>query len=156
MSSFTFTVHKPASIRYPQKLLNRLQEMLKQHDIARRKNVHASLVWVGEKRMARLQAAYRGKSAATNVLTFPYERVGDSYQTDIVLCRNVIAKDAKKRKVTLEQETTHLILHGLLHVLGFEHHTARGRMKMETLEQMLLEDIFGRSFKDLHGISDGA
>jgi len=147
-SLITFTLHKPTNIRYPIILLDQITDACVRHRIGRKMVI--SLVWVDEKRMTDLNRRYRGKSVPTNVLTFPYEQEHTPYAAEIVLCRNIIAKDAKKRSLRIEEETTHLIIHGILHIMGYEHTTGRGKRHLEHTEQVLLEEIYGKSFDALH------
>ena len=79
-----------------------------------------------------LNAQYRGKDKPTNVLSFPMVQPdlldglansddGETLLGDIVLAHGVTAREAEEKGVTIEQHATHLIVHGLLHLLGYDH-----------------------------------
>ncbi len=148
--NITFAIHKPSSVRYPKKRLEQILAACRRYRIGSGITIELSLVWVGEARMRELNKQYRGKDMLTNVLTFPYKDDDTKYEAEIVLCKGVIAKDVKKRTVTLEEETTHLIIHGILHVLGYEHRSQRGKKAMEAVEQKILEEIYKKKFSSLH------
>jgi probable rRNA maturation factor len=89
----------------------------------------------------KLNAAFRQKDYATNVLTFPYERSKDSVTADIIFCLPVIQKEAKEQGKTLKAHLAHLIIHGCLHAQGLDHETDREAKKMEALEIKLLKAL---------------
>jgi probable rRNA maturation factor len=89
-----------------------------------------------------LNSAYRGKDYATNVLTFAYgedERAG--LRGDIVLCAAVIAAEAAKQGKTLASHYAHLTIHGVLHMLGYDHERPADARRMESLEIKLLAKL---------------
>ena len=72
-----------------------------------------------------LNREFRGKDYATNVLTFAYnegEQVDDDAptQADIILCTDVLEKEAAEQKKSVEDHTAHLIVHGVLHAQGYD------------------------------------
>jgi probable rRNA maturation factor len=83
---------------------------------------------VGRAEGRRLNARYRNKAYATNVLSFPYGRTGD-----IVLCHPVVAREAREQGKALRAHYAHLVIHGMLHLRGLAH----GR-RMEAREIRLL------------------
>jgi probable rRNA maturation factor len=82
----------------------------------------------------RLNQSYRGKAYATNVLSFPY---GDG-EGDVVLCHPVIAREAREQGKTLAAHYAHLVVHGLLHLLGYQHEKKAEAQRMERAEIRLL------------------
>jgi probable rRNA maturation factor len=84
-----------------------------------------------------LNAEYRGKDYATNVLTFVYDerktRIGD-----VVLCAPVIRKEATAQGKTLAAHYAHLVIHGMLHLQGYDHERAADAAAMEARERALL------------------
>jgi len=95
---------------------------------------------VGTPEARRLNRAYRGKDRATNVLSFCYgER--DAVEGDIVLCAPVIRREARRQGKRLEAHFAHLVVHGVLHLRGYDHGNARGAAKMETLEKRILAKL---------------
>ena len=96
--------------------------------------IDATLRVVGAAEGRRLNRQYRKKPYATNVLSFPYEKG----RGDVVLCHPVIAREARAQGKTLAAHYAHLVLHGLLHLRGYEHEKKREAARMERLEIRLL------------------
>ena len=89
----------------------------------------------------KLNAAFRQKEYATNVLTFPYELSKTSVVADIIFCLPVLQKEAKEQNKSLKAHLAHLIVHGCLHAQGHDHELARDAKKMEGLEIQILEKL---------------
>lgn len=92
---------------------------------------------VGAAEGTRLNAAYRAKPAATNVLTFVYDDTVPLLG-DLVLCVPVVQREARAQGKTLADHCAHLVVHGMLHLQGYDHDTARAARRMEALETALL------------------
>jgi probable rRNA maturation factor len=93
----------------------------------------ASLVFVGDERMRYLNRTFRGYDRPTDVLSFP-ARAGDfpdeaDYLGDIVISVETARRQARRRGSTLPRELRVLALHGLLHLLGYDHETDQGEMR---------------------------
>ena len=93
-----------------------------------------------------LNREYRGKDYATNVLTFAYnegEELGDEepVQADIVLCTDVLRREADEQKKTVEEHVAHLVVHGVLHAQGFDHEHDEEADEMEQLERDIMEAL---------------
>tara|TARA_B110000858_G_scaffold198483_1_gene265545 strand:- start:1985 stop:2458 length:474 start_codon:yes stop_codon:yes gene_type:complete len=93
-----------------------------------------------------LNRDYRDKDKPTNVLSFPAEfpielqQQVDTYPLgDIVICAAVVAEEAKAQNKELTSHWAHLTLHGLFHLLGYQHDTESSAIEMETLEINTLE-----------------
>ncbi|MDP1613049.1 MAG: rRNA maturation RNase YbeY [Sulfuritalea sp.] len=88
-----------------------------------------------------LNRDYRGKDYATNVLSFPYES-GTDLSGDLVLCLPVVEREAREQGKSPEAHFAHLIVHGMLHLQGYDHETGRADAKrMEALEQKILDTL---------------
>lgn len=97
-----------------------------------------------------LNRQYRGKDAATNVLSFPMVQRdlldtvsqnsddGEVLLGDIVVAHGVCVRESAERGVVLEQHVTHLIVHGTLHLLGYDHLTDQEGDAMEEIERAAL------------------
>lgn len=87
-----------------------------------------------------LNRAYRGKDYATNVLTFAYTEDEDSSvtQADIILCTDVLQREAAEQKKSVESHAAHLVVHGVLHAQGYDHETDEEAAEMEQLEIEIL------------------
>jgi probable rRNA maturation factor len=93
-----------------------------------------------------LNREYRGKDYATNVLTFAYNEgaeIADDEptQADIVLCTDVLQREANEQKKTVEEHAAHLVVHGVLHAQGFDHETDEEAEEMEQLERDIMEAL---------------
>ena len=96
--------------------------------------LEATLRIVGAREARRLNRSFRGKNYAANVLSFPY---GEG-RGDVVLCHPVIAREARAQGKTLAAHYAHLVLHGLLHLRGYQHEKKREAERMERAEIRLL------------------
>lgn len=90
-----------------------------------------------------LNRDYRGKDKPTNVLSFPDGSVmnGITQLGDIALAYETLAREAAEQGKKLKHHLAHLTIHGVLHLLGYDHETAREAKAMETLEIQLLATI---------------
>jgi probable rRNA maturation factor len=96
---------------------------------------------VGEAEGRRLNRAYRGRDRATNVLSFAYERSARAVSGDIALCAPVIRREATQQGKRLEAHYAHLVVHGLLHLQGYDHEAPRSARRMEALETQILAKL---------------
>jgi probable rRNA maturation factor len=86
-----------------------------------------------------LNSAFRSKDYATNVLTFVYsEPKANVLQGDIVLCAQVINREAREQGKPTHAHYAHLVVHGLLHLAGFDHEIEKDAKKMEALEAKIV------------------
>ncbi|HEY9182256.1 MAG TPA: rRNA maturation RNase YbeY, partial [Gammaproteobacteria bacterium] len=86
---------------------------------------------------------YRGKNGPTNVLAFPAAAApavrGESLPIgDLVICASVIAREARAQGKTPDAHWAHMVVHGTLHLLGFDHETRRKAAVMEKRERSVL------------------
>jgi probable rRNA maturation factor len=88
-----------------------------------------------------LNRDYRGKDAPTNVLSFPFEvppGIPVTLLGDLVICAEVVAQEAKEQHKALQDHWAHMVVHGTLHLLGFDHINDDEAEEMEALERALL------------------
>ncbi|MDV3252438.1 rRNA maturation RNase YbeY [Devosia sp. BK] len=91
-----------------------------------------------------LNAQYRGKDSSTNVLSFPQiEPFGPVFGIlgDITLARETLIREAEEQGTSLEDHFTHLVVHGFLHILGYDHLEEDEALKMEGLETQILAGL---------------
>jgi probable rRNA maturation factor len=93
-----------------------------------------------------LNRDYRAKDYATNVLTFAYNEgeelaADEPVQADIILCTDVLQREADEQKKTVEEHTAHLVVHGVLHAQGYDHEHEEEAGEMEHLERDILEAL---------------
>jgi len=113
--------------------------------------VEISVLMTGDEKVRELNAQYRQKDRPTNVLSFPMSDVAELREAnvagpelllgDIILARGVCEAEAAEKGVTVEDHATHLIVHGTLHLLGYDHHGDEQANDMEAREIRALERL---------------
>jgi probable rRNA maturation factor len=111
--------------------------------VAARQPSELSLVFTDDSQIRTLNAGWRGKDKPTNVLSFPAfpTKIGDMLPPmlgDIILAAETVAKEAVLEGKPLDHHISHLIVHGLLHLIGHDHETSEEAEVMETLERHAL------------------
>jgi probable rRNA maturation factor len=91
---------------------------------------------VGERESRALNREYRGKDKPTNVLSFGYEEPGAL--GDLVLCAPVVNREAKEQGKPAAAHWAHMVVHGVLHLRGFDHIRGRDAKVMEDRERAIL------------------
>jgi len=103
----------------------------------KRENKDLSIALVGRGRIRELNKKYRKKNRATDILAFPGDGLGE-----IVICLREVKKNAKKYKASFEKELARVLIHGLLHLLGYNHEKSeKAAQKMEEKQNYYLEKI---------------
>lgn len=87
-----------------------------------------SVAFVSDRRMADLNHRFRGKPQPTDVLSFPVDPGENGYLGDVVISAETARRNARRSGRSLREELRILILHGVLHLLGYDHETDRGQM----------------------------
>lgn len=98
---------------------------------------------VDEDESRRLNRDYRHKDAATNVLSFPagIDLPGALIWGDVLVCAPVVAREAAAQRKAYEDHFAHMVVHGVLHLLGYDHQTAADAVAMERLEAGILDRL---------------
>ncbi|MDX2458127.1 MAG: rRNA maturation RNase YbeY [Gammaproteobacteria bacterium] len=99
---------------------------------------------VDEAEITALNRQYRGKDGPTNVLSFPYEGITGMTSNllgDIVVCAPVVAGESVAQDKPLEAHWAHMVIHGVLHLLGYDHHKEGDASRMEVTEITLLAGL---------------
>ncbi len=94
--------------------------------------------------MRTLNENYRGKTGVTNVLSFPFaepERVMPPLLGDIVICGPQVEKESRGQGKPIKDHWAHLVVHGVLHLLGYDHLDDTDATLMESLETNILSDL---------------
>jgi probable rRNA maturation factor len=108
----------------------------------RRAELTLRLVDADESR--RLNRQYRGRDAATNVLAFPADLpagIDVPLLGDVVICAPLVEEEARRQGKDPLAHWAHLTIHGILHLLGFDHQTASEAERMEALETELMASL---------------
>ena len=100
---------------------------------------------VNEAESAALNQNYRHKQGPTNVLSFPFEAPTGAEQLDLlgdlVICAPVVAREAVIQNKCLAAHWAHMVVHGVLHLLGYDHQRDAKAIEMEALEIGILADL---------------
>ena len=99
---------------------------------------------VDEAEITSLNRQYRGKDGPTNVLSFPYEEmpgIASNLLGDVVVCAPVVAAESIAQEKPLEAHWAHLVIHGVLHLLGHDHHKEGEANRMESTEIEILAGL---------------
>lgn len=94
--------------------------------------------------ITRLNSEYRNKAGATNVLSFPADLPAEleiPLLGDIVICAPVVEKEAQEQQKTLEAHWAHMVVHGTLHLLGYDHIDDADALLMESKETEILSKL---------------
>ncbi len=159
--------HLSLSVQYPDPGLKDIltrQKLRRWVGAALQMPAEITLRFVDAEEGLALNRDYRGKDYATNVLTFPYDdtdgfdlagaepvpsaeipaRTGNGEHTaraDIVLCTDVLIREAEEQSKTLEEHAAHLVIHGALHAQGYDHLDDAEAEEMEALETEILAKL---------------
>ena len=99
---------------------------------------------VDERESQTLNARYRGKNKPTNVLSFPFEtppEIEMNHLGDLVICAGVLAREAREQHKSLDDHWAHMVVHGVLHLRGYNHLDEAQASAMEALEKQILEEF---------------
>ncbi len=112
---------------------------------AGRRAVELTIRIVDREEGARMNRRWRGADRATNVLAFPAgplgERELDPLLGDLLICAPVVTEEARCQGKSVQAHWAHCVIHGVLHLLGFDHHDRLAAQEMETLETQLLRRL---------------
>lgn len=125
--------------------IKRVEKVLGTHVYPRHRG-QISLSFFSEAKMKALNRATRGKNKPTDVLSYPATKAsgfashkGEALLGDIVICVPYAAREAKRRSLPIEEELVRLLIHGTLHIRGFDHDTEPKEAKMFRLQEELVE-----------------
>lgn len=97
-----------------------------------------SVAFVGATEMRRLNRRYRKKDKVTDVLAFPYE---DELLGEVLICYPEAKRQAAERGHSVREEVLDLLIHGTLHVLGYDHETTKEAQVMLPLQKRVFESL---------------
>jgi len=104
-------------------------------------NADVVLRITGEDESRNLNHEFRGSDRPTNVLSFPFEPIAEldlHHVGDIVICAPVVAREAAEQDKAVEAHWAHMVVHGMLHLQGYDHQDAQQAHAMESLETEIL------------------
>ena len=129
---------------FHEKLNKILNEIYKQIDfVYNNPKTLISISFSGDKKIMELNSCFRKIKSATNVLSFPSNNKLNNtlFLGDIIFSIETILKEAKRDNKTVENHLTHLFIHAVLHLLGYDHETEKEAKKMEDLELQILSNL---------------
>jgi probable rRNA maturation factor len=129
--------------------------------ISSKQPIELSVRLTGDNEVRELNAKWRGKDKTTNVLSFPLTNPGDLIPAnvsdrelllgDIVMARGVCETEAAEKGVSVQDHATHLLVHGTLHLLGYDHHEDVDAAEMEAREVRALARL---GISDPYAVND--
>lgn len=104
---------------------------------------------INEEESAVLNQTFRDKSGPTNVLSFSYENTGDFFTGDLAICAPLLEREAHQQKKLIIAHWAHLVIHGTLHLLGYDHIEESDARIMESLETRIMNQLeFENPYED--------
>ena len=99
------------------------------------------LIFVSVKKMTEFNKKHRGLNRPTNVLSFATKPSDELGSGDVVVCPDVIKLEAKEYGFTQKKWMTRLIVHGILHLVGYDHQTRKRELEMKFLEEKVFDKL---------------
>ena len=129
-----------------EKKLNLILEQIIKNNrfLALKKKFSISILFTGDKKINQLNKKFRKINSPTNVLSFPSMPTNintNNFLGDIVISSDTLIKEANNEKKIEEDHLIHLFIHGVLHLLGYDHETSYDAKIMETLEIKILKSL---------------
>ena len=128
-----------------QKNLNQIiNAIFKKSDLINTDKKHSvSILFSGDEKIIELNNRYRSINAPTNVLSFPFfsEKNNEFFFGDIIFSAETIFREAVREKKSFNDHLIHLFIHGLLHLVGYDHQTKDKAKIIEDLEIKILKDL---------------
>jgi probable rRNA maturation factor len=124
------------------KILNNILNVFKKEKILKANLVILSVSCVNRKEIKKLNFKYRKKNTHTDILSFESEQKTPVLVGELILCKEVVKEQAKKMGHTIKKELEVLLVHGILHLLGFDHEKSKiQEKKMKILENKILKKL---------------
>lgn len=110
------------------------------------KNIQIDLILKTPEEMAKINKQFMDKDYPTDTISIPIDKISENFDTPILLgtiffCWPVIKEDAQKLEKDEQAHLAHIIVHSMLHLLGFEHETQKGKQSMEAKEIIILSKL---------------
>lgn len=131
----------------PKKLISEVIRHTLTSEISSTHRLHIGVRIVSAEESAALNQTYRQKTGPTNVLAFPFVAIpgfqGLAMQElgDLVICAAVVIQEAEQQLKSVKAHFTHLLIHGVLHLLGHDHIIPEDAARMEAREIVLLQEL---------------
>lgn len=115
-----------------------------------------SICWTNDSHMATLNDTFRGQNSSTNVLSFSADDYGNNRGDanelgDIAVARETVFSEAQESHTKVSHHIIHILIHGMLHLLGYDHITDKDAAEMETFETRILATVgIANPYEELH------
>jgi len=151
ISYFMIEINNLTVFSIDEEILRRIAKRVLKGENKRKSNL--SIALLGPSRMRQINKRYRGKNRTTDVLAFPETKIlKEKFKTgslkkienlgEIVICLREVKKNAKKFGSTFEKELNRVLIHGILHLLGYDHEKSEeAAKKMKEKEEFYLSQI---------------
>ncbi|KZN64216.1 rRNA maturation RNase YbeY [Pseudoalteromonas luteoviolacea] len=123
---------------------NQFQNWAEKALLPYREHAEVTIRIADEAESQELNGQYRGKDKPTNVLSFPFEAppgIELPLVGDLIICPQVVFREAQEQEKSFHDHFAHMVIHGCLHLLGFDHINEQDAMEMESLEKEFLADL---------------
>lgn len=133
-----FNIKSPYTANWLQSIANKLSKKEK------KVKGEVEITTVGDKEMAELNGLYRGKNYPTDVLSFAWQedkKIKTNLLGQIYICYPQIKRQAKDWKVKENEEMARMLIHGLLHLVGHDHHEKKQAKKMFKIQEGIIESL---------------
>lgn len=140
--------------QYKEDLILSVERILAKHpNYKNLAEIELSMLLAGAEEIRKLNAQFRNKDKPTNILSFPEEEISPAevlettiegdyiYLGDLALCYEVIRDEAKEKGVSMKAHLLHLFIHGILHLMGYNHTHDQEAEAMESLEIGILSQF---------------
>ena len=104
-------------------------------------NQKISILLTSDDHIQQLNHKYRNKNKPTNVLSFPYEDFGDGTIGDVILSLETITAEAQEANISIQEHIAHMTIHGVLHLIGYDHQEEEETLIMENLEDKIMQQL---------------
>ncbi|HEY2447089.1 MAG TPA: rRNA maturation RNase YbeY [Rhizomicrobium sp.] len=143
MSGISLLVEEPGWRRSGVELagIRRAAGLARLRGAPERTQVGLSVLLANDERLRMLNAQFRGNNTPTNVLAFPAARPNGEYAGDVAIALGVAEREASRAGIGIGAHAVHLTVHGVLHLLGYDHISTREARIMERLEVAILNEL---------------
>lgn len=138
--------HNLLDIPSENQILNWLCSVLNYEKITK---ASVSITYLLDDEMKKINFQFRNKQKSTNILSFPFDPppglpdniLNDNFLGDLIICPSILVKEAAEQEKLLNNHQAHIFIHGLLHLLGYDHIEPSEQKTMETIEINLLKQF---------------
>lgn len=140
-----FTLHQTADSKKTYRAVKELRASMKlaakavaESDLADIQSFDLSVVLMSDEELLQLNISSLGHDWYTDIITFEIDRTVDSLEAELYLSVDRAKENARKAKVTMDRELVHLVIHGALHLAGYDDHNAQAKKLMKQRERFYL------------------